>query len=565
MTSPLLDIQRLSVDFATRRGTVRAIDSISLSVAKGETLGIVGESGSGKSVTSYAVMNILDRAGRIAGGKISYGGMSMHKISERDMRDIRGREISMIFQNPRAALNPIRKVGQQIADVLVQHNQATRSTARAKAIEMLLAVKIKDAEKRFEAYPFELSGGMCQRVVIAMALACKPQLLIADEPTTGLDVTTQKAVMDLITELTARFNMSTILITHDLGLAAAYCDRLVVMEKGHVVEQNTSQALFNSPKKAYTKQLLNATPHRDSYVRDLLTPEQQAEALALPTSTEPGAALLSVKALKKEFGKPGSGNHHIAVRDLSFDIRKGESLGLVGESGCGKSTTSSMIMRLLDTTEGSIEFLGQDIAAIPAKQFARHALRGKLQMVFQDPTDSLNPRWSAERSIADPLLRLSPDMTDADRQARILELATLVGLPVELLNRFPHQLSGGQKARVGIARAVAMEPELLILDEPTAALDVSVQAVVLNLLEDLKHRLGMSYLFISHDLNVVRLLCDRIIVMQQGEIVEEGHAHEIMDAPKTDYTRSLLAAIPHPPATDSSAAGTTALVQDGAS
>ncbi|WP_322002781.1 ABC transporter ATP-binding protein [Marinobacter alexandrii] len=564
MTPPLLDIQRLSVDFATRRGTVRAIDSISLSVAKGETLGIVGESGSGKSVTSYAVMNILDRAGKIAGGKISYGGMSMHKISERDMRDIRGREISMIFQNPRAALNPIRKVGQQIADVLVQHNQATRATGRAKAIEMLLAVKIKDAEKRYEAYPFELSGGMCQRVVIAMALACKPQLLIADEPTTGLDVTTQKAVMDLITELTAKFNMSTILITHDLGLAAAYCDRLLVMEKGHVVEQNTSEALFNSPQKAYTKQLLNATPHRDSYVRDLLTPEQQAQALALPASTEPGAALLSVKSLKKEFGKPGSGHHHVAVRDLSFDIRKGESLGLVGESGCGKSTTSSMIMRLLDTTEGSIEFLGQDIAAIPAKQFARHALRGKLQMVFQDPTDSLNPRWSAERSIVDPLLRLSPDMPAADRQARVLELASLVGLPVELLNRFPHQLSGGQKARVGIARAVAMEPELLILDEPTAALDVSVQAVVLNLLEDLKHRLGMSYLFISHDLNVVRLLCDRIIVMQHGEIVEQGHAHEIMDTPKTDYTRSLLAAIPHPPAADASITGNTEL-QDGAS
>ncbi|WP_273427899.1 ABC transporter ATP-binding protein [Marinobacter sp.] len=564
MTPPLLDIQRLSVDFATRRGTVRAIDSISLSVAKGETLGIVGESGSGKSVTSYAVMNILDRAGKIAGGKISYGGMSMHKISERDMRDIRGREISMIFQNPRAALNPIRKVGQQIADVLVQHNQATRATGRAKAIEMLLAVKIKDAEKRYEAYPFELSGGMCQRVVIAMALACKPQLLIADEPTTGLDVTTQKAVMDLITELTAKFNMSTILITHDLGLAAAYCDRLLVMEKGHVVEQNTSEALFNSPQKAYTKQLLNATPHRHSYVRDLLTPEQQAQALVLPASTEPGAALLSVKSLKKEFGKPGSGHHHVAVRDLSFDIRKGESLGLVGESGCGKSTTSSMIMRLLDTTEGSIEFLGQDIAAIPAKQFARHALRGKLQMVFQDPTDSLNPRWSAERSIADPLLRLSPDMPAADRQARVLELASLVGLPVELLNRFPHQLSGGQKARVGIARAVAMEPELLILDEPTAALDVSVQAVVLNLLEDLKHRLGMSYLFISHDLNVVRLLCDRIIVMQHGEIVEQGHAHEIMDTPKTDYTRSLLAAIPHPPAADASITGNTEL-QDGAS
>ncbi|MEE3119046.1 MAG: ABC transporter ATP-binding protein [Pseudomonadota bacterium] len=562
MTTPLLDIQRLSVDFATRRGTVRAIDAISMSVAKGETLGVVGESGSGKSVTSYAVMNILDRAGKISAGKITYGGMSLHRITERDMRDLRGREISMIFQNPRAALNPIRKVGRQIADVLVQHHQATRATARERAIEMLRAVKIKDAEKRYDAYPFELSGGMCQRVVIAMALACKPQLLSADEPTTGLDVTTQKAVMDLITELTAQFNMSTILITHDLGLAAAYCDRLVGMEKGRVVEQNSSQALFRAPEQAYTKQLLNATPHRDSHVRDLLTPEQRAQAQPLPASPHDGPALLSVSALKKEFGKPGSDNHHVAVRDLSFSIRKGESLGLVGESGCGKSTTSAMIMRLLDPTGGKIEFMGQDIASIPTKAFARHELRGKLQMVFQDPTDSLNPRWSAERSIADPLMRLSPALSSAKRQSRILELAALVGLPVELLNRFPHQLSGGQKARVGIARAIAMEPELLILDEPTAALDVSVQAVVLNLLEDLKHRLGMSYLFISHDLNVVRLLCDRIIVMQQGGIVEEGPAGEIMDAPKSEYTRSLLAAIPHPPSTESSPVNSGPLMQE---
>ncbi|PCM43564.1 dipeptide ABC transporter ATP-binding protein [Marinobacter sp. ANT_B65] len=552
MNVPLLDVQRLSVDFNTRKGIVRAIDAVSLSVAKGETLGIVGESGSGKSVTSYAVMKILDRAGKITSGKIIYGGMALQKIPESDMRDIRGREISMIFQNPRAALNPIRKIGQQVADVLIQHNQATRAEARGKAIEMLQAVKIADAEKRFDAYPFELSGGMCQRVVIAIALACKPQLLIADEPTTGLDVTTQKAVMDLIVELTARFNMSTILITHDLGLAAAYCDRLMVMEKGRVVEQNPSTVLFQSPRKDYTKQLLQATPRRDSNVRDLLPKAMLDKTDPLPESSPPGPPLLTVSNLKKSFGKPGSENHHLAVRDLSFSIRQGESLGLVGESGCGKSTTSAMLMRLLDTTEGRIEFLGEDIASIPASQFASHPLRSKLQMVFQDPTDSLNPRWSAERSIEDPLKRLAKDLSKAERKARVLELASLVGLPHDLLDRYPHQLSGGQKARVGIARAVALDPQLLILDEPTAALDVSVQAVVLNLLEDLKHHLGMSYLFISHDLNVVRLLCDRIIVMQKGEIVEEGDTRAIMDQPETDYTRSLLAAIPHPPASHTS-------------
>lgn len=546
---PLLDIQHLSVDFVTRKGTVRAIDDISVAINKGETLGIVGESGSGKSVTSYAVMRILDRAGRIAGGSITYGGMPLHKAREKDMRDIRGREISMIFQNPRAALNPIRRIGQQVADVLIEHNQATRGNAREKAIEMLQAVKIRDPEQRYNAYPFELSGGMCQRVVIAIALACRPRLLIADEPTTGLDVTTQKAVMDLIVELTREYDMSTILITHDLGLAAAYCDRLVVMQTGRIIEANVSAELFHGPRQDYTRQLLQATPHRDSHVRDLLPPAMKAQAMPLPEEHRTGEPILTVSNLRKQFGKPGSDGSHLAVRDLSFQIREGESLGLVGESGCGKSTTSAMIMRLLDTSGGRIEFLGEDIAPVPASKFAAHPLRGKLQMVFQDPTDSLNPRWSAAQSIGDPIRRLTPAMGRRDRDQRVIELAGLVGLPVHLLDRFPHQLSGGQKARVGIARAIALEPKLLILDEPTAALDVSVQAVVLNLLEDLKHRLGMSYLFISHDLNVVRLLCDRIMVMQNGEVVEEGDAGQLLDAPATDYTRTLLAAIPHPPET----------------
>lgn len=554
-STPLLDVRHLSVDFVTRKGTVRAIDDISVAVGKGETLGIVGESGSGKSVTSYAVMRILDRAGRIAGGSITYGGMPLHKARERDMRDIRGREISMIFQNPRAALNPIRRIGQQVADVLIEHNQATRGNAREKAINMLKAVKIRNPEHRYNAYPFELSGGMCQRVVIAIALACRPRLLIADEPTTGLDVTTQKAVMDLIVELTREYDMSTILITHDLGLAAAYCDRLVVMEKGKIIEANSSADLFHGPREAYTRQLLQATPHRDSHVRDLLPPAMRAQAMPLPEHQATGEPILTVRNLRKQFGKPGAEGSHLAVKDLSFEIREGESLGLVGESGCGKSTASAMIMRLLDTSGGTIEFLGEDIAPVPASQFAAHPLRGKLQMVFQDPTDSLNPRWSAAQSVGDPIRRLSPGMKRQDREHRVIELAGLVGLPVHLLDRFPHQLSGGQKARVGIARAIALEPRLLILDEPTAALDVSVQAVVLNLLEDLKHRLGMSYLFISHDLNVVRLLCDRIMVMQNGEVVEEGVAGQLLDAPATDYTRTLLAAIPHPPETAPVASG----------
>ncbi|WP_376986509.1 dipeptide ABC transporter ATP-binding protein [Bosea sp. R86505] len=567
MTSPpLLDIKNLTVEFATRRGTVQAVKAIDVSVAKGETVAIVGESGSGKSVTSYAVVRILDRAGKVAEGSIAFSGVDLVAASEAQMRDIRGREISMIFQNPRAALNPIRKVGKQIEDVLLEHVQATRATAREKAIEALAKVRIARPEERYDAYPFELSGGMCQRVVIALALACQPQLLIADEPTTGLDVTTQKAVMDLIVELTRERGMSTILITHDLGLAAAYCDKVVVMEKGNVVETAKASEIFRNPQHAYTRKLMQATPRIGMSLRDLLPDAlkgpaaQPAAAKAVPAPDAP--PLMRVENLVKEYPRPPSGSLFAklmgkaeepkapfrAVDGISFSVAKGETLGLVGESGCGKSTTSMMITRLIDKTSGSILFDGTDIGAIPAKQFAASLYRRRIQMVFQDPTDSLNPRFTAERAIADPILRMGGISGRDALRARCEELARLVGLPVELIDRFPHQLSGGQKARVGIARAIALEPDLVILDEPTAALDVSVQAVVLNLLQELKERLGMSYLFVSHDLNVVRLLCDRVIVMKTGAIVEQGTAEEVLGDPKADYTKELLTAIPHPPA-----------------
>ncbi|MFO1100618.1 MAG: ABC transporter ATP-binding protein [Xanthobacteraceae bacterium] len=562
--APLLDVHDLTVEFATRRGIVRAVEQVNLTVAKGETVGIVGESGSGKSVTSYAVMRILDRAGRVADGTIMFSGVDVRHASERAMRDLRGREMSMIFQNPRAALNPIRKVGHQIEDVLLQHVQAAPSDAREKAIAMLDQVRIARPEERYHAYPFELSGGMCQRVVIALALACRPQLLIADEPTTGLDVTTQKAVMELVVELTRQRGMSTILITHDLGLAAAYCDRVVVMQKGRVVETAPSAQIFKAPEHAYTRKLMQATPRIGVTLRDLLPPDA-----VLPDSKPAGAPsahsddpLLVVDRLIKEYPRNAMSRTLAslfrrrdkaedaafrAVDGISFEVRRGESVGLVGESGCGKSTTSMMVMRLLDKTGGTITFDGQDIGAVPARDFARSPLRGRIQMVFQDPTDSLNPRFTAARAIADPILRLGTARGSRAVRARCEELARQVGLPVELLDRFPHQLSGGQKARVGIARAIALGPELLILDEPTAALDVSVQAIVLNLLQDLKTALGMSYLFVSHDLNVVRLLCDRVIVMRTGRIVEQGPTEQVLDAPQSDYTRELLTAIPHPP------------------
>jgi len=567
---PLLDVQDLTVEFSTRRGIVKAVQHVNISVAKGETLAIVGESGSGKSVTSYAVMRILDRAGRIAEGSVMFSGIDVKAASEDQMRDLRGREVSMIFQNPRAALNPIRKVGDQIEDVLRTHvQQAMVSDHGEKAIEALEQVKIARPRERYHAYPFELSGGMCQRVVIALALACNPQLLIADEPTTGLDVTTQKAVMDLIVELTKRRAMSTILITHDLGLAAAYCDRVVVMEKGRVVETAKAADIFANPQHPYTKKLMRATPRLGVSLRDLL-PEEEGASPAATVESAPSAAagvdsqkpLLLIEKLVKEYPRQGATatlgklfgrkppvepDVFRAVDGISFSIGHGESVGLVGESGCGKSTTSMMVMRLLDQTSGLIQFDGEDIGGIAPASFARLPQRSRIQMVFQDPTDSLNPRFTAVRAIADPIMQLG-DIKGRDAlRARCEELATMVGLPHNLLDRFPHQLSGGQKARVGIARAIALHPKLVILDEPTAALDVSVQAVVLNLLQDLKARLGMSYLFVSHDLNVVRLLCDRVIVMRTGRIVEEGSSEKVLSDPQDDYTKELLTAIPHPP------------------
>jgi len=497
-----------------------------------------------------------------------FSGIDVKAATENQMRDLRGREISMIFQNPRAALNPIRKVGDQIEDVLRQHVQQSTVTDRGeKAIEALEQVKIARPRERYHAYPFELSGGMCQRVVIALALACNPQLLIADEPTTGLDVTTQKAVMDLIVELTKRRSMSTILITHDLGLAAAYCDRVVVMEKGHVVETAKSADIFANPGHAYTKKLMRATPRLGVSLRDLL-PEEEAAALpAVSTTTKIAAEgeatpLLLVEKLVKEYPRQGAtavlgklfsrkppveAEQFRAVDGISFTVGHGESVGLVGESGCGKSTTSMMVMRLLDQTSGRIVFDGDEIGVMLPNAFARLPLRKSIQMVFQDPTDSLNPRFTAARAIVDPIMQLG-DIKGRDAlRARCEQLAGLVGLPINLLDRFPHQLSGGQKARVGIARAIALHPKLVILDEPTAALDVSVQAVVLNLLQDLKQSMGMSYLFVSHDLNVVRLLCDRVIVMRSGRIVEQGSSEQVLGDPQDAYTKELLTAIPHPP------------------
>jgi peptide/nickel transport system ATP-binding protein len=510
-------------------------------------LGLVGESGSGKSVTGFATTRLLDAAGRVTAGRILFRGQDITKIPDSDFRVLHGAAMSMIFQNPRAALNPIRAIGLQIADAILSHKRMSKQEAADAALNLLRAVQIRDPEKRMTAYPHELSGGMCQRVMIAIAISCNPMLLIADEPTTGLDVTTQKVVMDLLVKIAADRGMATILITHDLGLAARYCQRVVVMEQGRFVEEAAPRTLFRDPRHAYTKRLVAASPTATSRIEDLVTDEERSHYLAMLAACKPRPApapgtplLLDVKNLAKRYdqGPP-------AVADFSMAMAAGASIGLVGESGSGKTTTSRMICRLIDPSEGDILFDGQSIGHLAARDFHRSSVRKDIQIVFQDPNESLNPRFTAFDCIAHPLLRLSGMRPGDALRRRVEECAQRVGLPAELLPRFPHQLSGGQKARVGIARAIACRPRLLVLDEPTAALDVSVQAVVLQLLDRLRREDNLALLFVSHDLNVVRMMCDHTIVLRNGCIVEQGESRALFDNPRTAYTRELVDAVPH--------------------
>jgi peptide/nickel transport system ATP-binding protein len=554
---PLLAIERLSVAIATRRGAIAAVRDVSLTVETGEIVGVVGESGSGKSVTALAVMGILPPAARISGGRIRFAGHELDPLRRRG----RGREgLDIIFQNPRAALNPIRPVGRQIADALRAHSALSRPEANARAIALLDQVRIREPARRFWSYPFELSGGMCQRVMIAIALACRPRLLIADEPTTGLDVTTQKAILDLLVELAAAEGLATLVITHDLALAGERCARLVVMQGGRVVETGVSDDVLGRPREAYTRALVAATP-------------QAAGESALPPGQcgigDSDPPLLEIHGLQRRFRlrqngglidrawgrirRPGERRAETVLRavdNVDLSIAAGESVALVGESGSGKSTLAAMIVRLIDPSAGRIVFRGDEIGAIPARRFAHAKHRRDIQMVFQDPAGSLDPLLTAFAAIAEPIRQLGRSAHERALSVLVGELAEMVGLPATLLTRLPHQLSGGEKARVGIARAIAVRPSLLVLDEPTAALDVQVQALVLDLLVGLRRDFAMTYLFVSHDLAVVRQICDRVLVMQSGKIVDGGPTDQILNAPSHPYTRSLVAAIPRMPHED---------------
>ena len=507
-----------------------AVEDVSFALEAGEILCIVGESGSGKSMSAHAMMGLLPEGVEAAGGAIRYAGVDLLKLSETQLRDLRGRRVAMIFQEPMAALNPLMRVEDQIAEVFEAHGLLTPSERRARAVKLLEEVGIPDPPKAAKAYPFQMSGGQRQRVVIAMALALEPEILIADEPTTALDVTTQAQILKLIRDLQKAHGMAVMFITHDFGVVAEIADRVAVMQSGRIVEAGSARAVLSDPQHAYTRKLLAAIP-------TLATSQGRAPAMGLP--------LLEVSGLRKTF-RTSQGLFRKtervvkAIDDVTLALHEGETLGVVGESGSGKSTLGRCLVRLIEPDEGHVRLAGTDMAHLKGE--ALRAARKTIQMIFQDPFASLNPRSSVGRIISEGPIAHGVPKGEALEQAA--ELLGLVGLDPSALKRYPHEFSGGQRQRIGIARALALEPRVIIADEAVSALDVSIQAQVLDLLADLKKRLNLSLVFITHDLRVAATICDRIAVMQNGRLVEIGNTHDIFTAPKMAYTRMLLEAIP---------------------
>ncbi|MCZ8409124.1 ABC transporter ATP-binding protein [Achromobacter dolens] len=541
MSETLLAVRGLSVEFGARARPYRAVKSLDFTIGRGETVALVGESGSGKSVTALSILRLIERAGgRIAAGSARFvprdgREVDLFGLEEPALRRIRGNEISMIFQEPMTSLNPVMTVGDQLAEVYLLHQDISRQEAWRRAQEMLVAVKMSEPERRMTQYPGDLSGGMRQRVMIAMALACRPQLLIADEPTTALDVTVQAEIIDLIRDLQREVGMAVLFITHDMGVVAEIADRVVVMRHGDRIEESATAPLFEAPTQPYTRDLLAAVPRLGDGSPD------EAMVRERPAVLEVSGLAKRFPVKAGAFGKVVANVH--AVEGVSFDLRAGETLALVGESGSGKSTTGRLLMKLVQPSAGSIRLAGQDVTHMTPEQM--RAMRRHIQMIFQDPYASLNPRLHAWDLVSEPL-KVHGGHSREQRRERAAQLLERVSLPRDFLDRYAHQFSGGQRQRLCIARALSVNPRIIVADEPVSALDVSVQARVIELMKELQGEMGLSYLFISHDIAVVEKVSHRVAVMYMGQIVEIGPTQEVLHRPRHPYTQRLLSAVPVP-------------------
>ncbi|MDW3095131.1 MAG: dipeptide ABC transporter ATP-binding protein [Gammaproteobacteria bacterium] len=545
----LLRVNNLCTDIKLSDRTINAVKDISFEVNNGETFALVGESGSGKSITALSIARLLPDAAKISQGQVLLNGDNLLDHSEREMRSVRGSKISMIFQEPMTSLNPVIKIGDQIIESMIHHESISKSVARGRCLDLLNAVGLPNAQRNMKEYPHQLSGGMRQRIMIAIALAASPDVLIADEPTTALDVTIQAQVLELLKKLQEELKMGLIFITHDLGVVQQIADRVAVMRYGEIVETASSEAFFLSPKHAYSQQLLNAVPSIHKRGTRLSVNGEQAIDSISPSvqPDEHDHPVLDVHQLKVHFPiRKGIFKRVVgyvkAVNDVSLKLYPGKTLALVGESGCGKTTVGKSILRLLEVTNGDVNFQGQNLISLDGE--ALRARRSELQIVFQDPYSSLNPRMLVGDIIEEGMVSLGIENNASQRRLTVAKLLGQVGLPEDASNRYPHEFSGGQRQRICIARALAVKPQVIICDEPTSALDVSVQAQVLNLLKDLQAKLGMSYLFITHDMSVVSYLADDVAVMHGGEIVESGTALDVLQNPQHDYTKKLLSAVP---------------------
>ena len=554
----LLELKNLSISFGNAKAPVTVVHNISFEIAENEIVGIVGESGSGKSVTSLAIMGLLPKKNTHIEGEVLFNGTDLSTLKISEARKLRGSEIAMIFQEPMSALNPSLTCGTQVTEMLQTHTSLSKSAIKKEVLSLFKKVKLPNPNELYDRYPHQISGGQMQRVMIAMAIACKPKLLIADEPTTALDVTVQKEILELLKELQQETKMSLLFISHDLSLVSEVVDRVLVMYQGDIVEQGTVKQIFHAPQADYTKALLASRPKLEERLEKLPTIAAIANGSFKPKvvsnqdrSTRhkklyTSAPILSVQNVEKTYyGKAGIFGKKTAfkaVNDVSFNAYEGETVGLVGESGCGKSTLGKVILQLDNATSGTILYRGNDITKLSRSQ--TRMLRKEIQLIFQDPFSSLNPRLTIGEALIEPMLVHGIGKSKQDREERVKRLLSRVGLDETYFNRYPHQLSGGQRQRVGIARTIAMEPKLIICDESVSALDISVQAQVLNLLNELKDNFGFTYIFISHDLAVVKYMADQLLVMNAGKFEEVGDADEIYAQPRKEYTKRLIDAIP---------------------